>query len=226
LVALNEIDLRTRRHRNEFPQMHVIRVGTCGGLQATTPVGTAVITSYAVGLDNTGLFVEAARADEVCERLERELYEVVRNAMGPASRFHGKINPYVSKAHPRVVEALVKASADLDVKAKVGLTASSSGFFANQGRLVARLPVSVPDVEGLLAAFDPRVVDQRIENMEMESSFLLHLLGGLGHPAGAICPVISSRVQGTFDHDYQHSIEAATRVALRALQMLRSAAEA
>jgi Uridine phosphorylase len=59
LVALHEIDFATRTRKTDFPRMHVIRVGTSGALQASTPLGTPIVTSYAIGMDNTGLFYEA-----------------------------------------------------------------------------------------------------------------------------------------------------------------------
>jgi uridine phosphorylase len=58
--------------------------------------------------------------------------------------------------------------------------------------------------------------------MEMEASFLLHFLGGLGHWAGAICPAIANRRQDTFDHAYQESVKNAIRVALLALASVRN----
>jgi uridine phosphorylase len=62
----------------------------------------------------------------------------------------------------------------------------------------------------------------RIENMEMEASFLLHFLGGLGHWGGAICPAIANRRNNTFDHQYLDAMENAVSIALRALESLRA----
>ena len=106
--------------------------------------------------------------------------------------------------------------------AKLGLTVSSSGFFAPEGRDIARVKPSWPELDRILSEYDPRVGDQRIENMEMESSFLIHFLSGLGHWAGAICPAIANRRKGTFDHHYQEAIRNATMVALAALANVRS----
>ena len=69
LVALNEIDFSTRAQKATFPRLHVIRVGTSGGLQASTRLGTSIITTYAVGMDNTGLFYETPCLDQTCARL-------------------------------------------------------------------------------------------------------------------------------------------------------------
>jgi uridine phosphorylase len=102
------------------------------------------------------------------------------------------------------------------------LTISGGGFFAPQGRDIARVQPSVKEINRVFSAFDIRVGDQQIENMEMEASFLLHFLGGLGHRAGVICPTIANRQENTFDPNYQEAIANATKVALLALALLRS----
>jgi len=222
LAALNEIDFETRTRKAEYPRLHVIRVGTSGGLQPATQLGTPIITSYAIGLDNSGLYYEAPYADENCWRLEQELYGLVERSMRVDSRFLGKINPYVARAAPELVEALAKASETLGVAVKLGLTASAPGFFAPQGRDISRVGPSLPEVDQILADYDPGLDGQRVENMEMEASFLIHFMGGLGNWAGAICPAIANRRQDTFDHNYQEGVRNATRVALLALADLRS----
>jgi len=222
LVSLHEIDFATRTRKADFPRLHVLRVGTSGGLQASTRLGTPVITSYSIGLDSTGLFYEAPYPDETCERLERELDGLIKDSMSTESRFYAKIQPYVSKAEPILVDALSEAAQELGVPAKVGLTVSSSGFFGPQGRDTARLEPSLLDLDQVLSEYDPGVRGQRIENMEMEASFLLHFLGGLGHWAGAICATVAHRRENTFDHHYQESIRNATTIALMALATVRS----
>jgi uridine phosphorylase len=222
LVAVNEIDFETRTHKSDFPRLHILRVGTSGGLQASTQLGTPIITSYAIGMDNTGLFYEASYPDEICKRLEQELDHVVKRSMSIESRFYGKIHPYVARAEPAIVDALLEASASLGVPTKLGLTVSASGFFAPQGRDTARVKPSVPELDRILSEYDPRIGGQRIENMEMEASFLIHFLSGLGHWGGAICAAIANRRENTFDHHYQEAIKNATKVALLALATVRS----
>ena len=222
LVLLNEIDFETRTRKSDFPRLHIIRVGTSGALQASTKLGTAIITTYAIGLENTGLFYEAPCPDAIAERLESELGQVVSEAMSTESRFYGKIHPYVSRAEPALVEALLEAATSLDVSVKPGLTVSAPGFFAPQGRDISRISPSVSTLDKVFAEFDPRIDDQHVENMEMESSFLIHFLSGLGHWVGSICPTIANRRLDTFDAHYQHAIENATSVALLALATMRN----
>lgn len=222
LVALNEIDFETRTRKSRYPRLHIIRVGTSGGLQAQTKLGTPIITTYAIGLDNTGLFYEAPYPDEVCERLEGELCELLNNSMNTNSRFYGKIHPYVTRAHPAIVEALMDASTSLSVPTRTGLTVSAPGFSAPQGRDVNRVKPSILNLDRIFSEFEPGVNGQRIENMEMEASFLIHFLGGIGYWAGAICPAIANRQKDTIDVHYQDAIGNATRVALLALANIRS----
>ncbi|MFL7869374.1 MAG: uridine phosphorylase [Anaerolineales bacterium] len=222
LVALNEIDFEQRTRKEHFPRLHVIRLGSSGGLQSSTELGTPIITSYAIGLDNTGLYYESPYPDQTCKRLEEELDQLVSNAMNPASRYSGKIKPYVSRAEPRLVSALQEASDALGVASKTGLTLSSPGFFLPEGRDISRLKPNIPDLDKLFAEFDPGLNGQQVENNEMESSFLLHFLGGLGHWAAAICPAIANRRLDTFSSDYQQSMMDAANVALLALTIARS----
>lgn len=222
LVALHEIDFSTRTRKDRYPTLNIIRVGTSGALQASTRLGTPIVTSYAVGMDNTGLFYEAPCPDETCARLELELAAAMREAMPAGTRFRGLIRPYVSRSGPAVREALMQAATSLGLPARLGLTVSNSGFFAPQGRDVSRLQPSVPALDRIFSDFDPRLGGQRMENMEMETSFLCHFLGALGHRAGAICPAVANRRTNTFDHDYLDAVDNATRIALLALANLRA----
>lgn len=221
LAALNEIDAKTRMRKQQYQPLNIIRVGTSGALQAATRLGTAIITSYAIGLDNSGLFYEAPYLDDSCRRLEDDLDRLLDEDMDPRSRFFGRLRPYVTRADPLLVNAMQGASQELGTATKVGLTISNSGFFAPQGRDVARVRPSIPDLDKLLGEFDPRLDGQRIENMEMESAFLIHFMNSLGYRAAAICTTIANRREDTFDHDYQNAIRDAIRTAFLALAMVR-----
>jgi uridine phosphorylase len=222
LMALNEIDFATRERRTEFPRLHIIRVGTAGGLQPDTTLGTAIISNYAVGMDNTGLFYEVAPIDRHCTELETLVFQAIQGAISAQSRFWGKIHPYVSRADPGVVQALEQAAIALNVNYQVGITVANSGFFANQGRDISRIAPTVPELDRLFANLAPGIGTMRFENMEMESSLLLHLASGLGYRSGVICPTIANRRWNTFADDYLVHIQSATSVAIQALANLRS----
>jgi uridine phosphorylase len=221
LVLLNEVDFETRKRRESYPRIHIIRVGTSGALQSTTALGTPIITTYAIGMDNVGHFYETQYSDDACQRLEIELDQELKRYMSEKSRFYGKIHPYISRAEPAIVRALLDASKELGVFVKQGLTVSNSGFFAPQGRDVARIKSSIQDLDLFFSRFDPDLGGQMIENMEMEASFLLHFMGGLGYWAGVICPAIANRRKDTFDNNYQKAVKNAIEIALLTLENLR-----
>lgn len=221
IVALHEIDFDAGERKADPVMINIIRVGTSGCIQTDTELGTLIITDYVIGLDNTGLFYDAPCPDESCMMLEEKIHDAIDGCIPVDSRFKGKISPYVARTRQDVVGALESEARGLGVPFKKGITVSNSGFFANQGRSVSRTPLTVPDIDGALAAVETDIEGLRIENMEMEASFLLHFMGSLGHGAGVICPVIDQRQEGTFLEDYGDRIREAARVALRALQRLQ-----
>ncbi len=220
IVALNEIDFQKRTIKDEHDMITIVRVGTSGGMQQDTELGTLVITDYAVGLDNTGMFYDAHDHGDDLRLLEDRIRDALDSSIPMNSRFKGKISTYASRAHPDVIGALEREARKLGIPYKRGITISNSGFFANQGRVVSRIPLTVSEIDGVLALVDTGIEGLHIENMEMEASFLLHFMGALGYRAGVICPVIDNRRDEKFMAHYNHCIRDAAKVALQALQRL------
>ena len=218
ISALSEIDTATRIRRSSSPSaLTIIRVGTSGALQRSTPLGTAVISSHAVGIDSTAWFYGDGMTDDATAReLAAGARSVIEGALEPHHVAHGKIHPYGSVADIAVVEAL-RASADaLGIAYQVGATVTASGFFAPQGRDVSRVRPAVPDIDRLLAR-DPRFL-----NMDMETAFVLHLCRAFGYRAGAICVAAAHRELDTFSTAISSQVSDAVRVALAALARLAS----
>jgi uridine phosphorylase len=167
-----------------------IRIGTSGGLREDVPVGTLVVSSYAIGLDSTGLFYDAPPADDTVTALEREARRAIDGGVRPGSRFAGAFAPYASRAAPAVVAALERSAASLGARAVTGATVTSPGFYGASGRRLPGVTNTVEDVKQRLARIE--VGGVRVYNMEMESSLLFHLGAQLGVRAGTICPTISN----------------------------------
>jgi uridine phosphorylase len=220
LVILNEIDLQTRMRREKplHKNVHIIRLGTSGGLQQETELGTIVITEYAVGMDNTGLFYATKNADATVLAIEKICKEKIDAATDKASRFAYSIYPYAAAASPEIVNALYQAAQEEKVKAIKGITVSNSGFFANQGRDISRLGLTVPHIDKILS--EVSINGLRVENMEMEASFVCHFLGALGYHVGTICPVICNRTLNTFYEKNEEKIVASLHIILRAFEIL------
>ncbi len=221
IVALNEINFRTKKRKDNSDKINIIRVGTSGILQPNTKLGTLIITEYAVGLDNTGMFYNIPYSDEVCQTLEREIQIAIDKVISNDSRFIGKIFPYASKANKEVIDALVSSAKEFGVRYKKGVTLTSSGFYANQGRDISDIPITIPDIDELLAGVKFGMKKLLVENMEMEISFLLHFFGALGYKSGALCVGIANRREDTFAENYLKNIKDATNIALNALYKLK-----
>ena len=221
IIALNEMDFHTRTRKSVYDMLTVIRVGTSGSIQPDTELGTLIITEYAVGLDNTGFFYDCTYPEKNIEILEEKIRDAVDGSIPANSRFKGKIYPYASRAHQDVTRALEREAGKLEVNFKKGVTVTNSGFFANQGRSVSRIPLTVSEIDGILSVVDTGIEGFRIENMEMEASFLLYFMGALGYRAGVVCVVIDNRREDKFTAQYERHISDASKVALRALATLQ-----
>jgi uridine phosphorylase len=221
LVILNEIDLQTRTRR-ETPlheTLNIIRLGTSAALQPSTELGSLVITEYAIGMDNTGLFYDVQNRDEKVVQLEKSCKEKIDRAIDKKARFYKKIHPYAAAASPEIVKALYETALEEKAQAVKGITVSNSGFFANQGRDVSRLKLTIPDLDMVMAGIS--VDGLKAENMEMEASFICHFAVALGYRAGAICPVICNRHYNTFlSGSYDDRLLAALEITVRAFEKL------
>ena len=114
LDALANIDLDRREVRDEHRQLTLVRVGTCGGLQPFTPIGTFVASVRSIGFD--GLLNYYADRDKVCDL---ELEKAFVNHM---HWYEKKGAPYVACAD----EGLVRQIAADDMVR--GITVACGGF--------------------------------------------------------------------------------------------------
>ena len=48
---LANIDFKTRTENEQLRQLTLVRIGTCGGLQPYTPVGTYIASAKSIGFD-------------------------------------------------------------------------------------------------------------------------------------------------------------------------------
>ena len=65
LDALANIDFNTREEKPQLRQLELVRIGTCGGLQPNTPVGTFICSQKSIGFD--GLLNFYSGRNEVCD---------------------------------------------------------------------------------------------------------------------------------------------------------------
>lgn len=192
LDALANIDFATRTEKDTLRSLEIVRIGTCGGLQPYTPVGTFICSVKSIGFDGLLNFYEGRNA--VCDLpLERALL----NHLGWAGNLCAP-SPYVIDAHPELVERI---AGDDMVR---GMTVACGGFFGPQGRQL-RVPLADPRQNEKIESFSYNGLD--ITNFEMESSALAGLARLMGHRATTCCMVIANRVAGEADSGYKNKID-------------------
>lgn len=190
LDALANIDFATRRLRPGHRTLEIVRVGTCGGLQPFTPIGTFICSEKSVGID--GLLNYYAGRDAVCDTAFEEAFK----AHMQWSDRH--CSPYVVNADRGLLEAIGR---DDMVR---GVTVSAGGFYGPQGREL-RVPLADPRQNEKIESFDYR--GYKITNYEMESSAVAGLAALLGHRALTVCMVIANRLAREADTSYKNSID-------------------
>lgn len=189
LDALANIDLATRTVKPDFRQLTLVRVGTSGGLQPFTPVGTYVAAEKSIGFDGV-LYFYAHNTAVRDGRFETELRTQL------AWSLNG-IYPYVVSADASLIEQIAKN----DVIR--GVTIAANGFYGPQGREL-RLPLADPELNRKIEAFEYE--GRKITNFEMESSSLAGLAALMGHRAMTVCCIIAGRVNLRMNTEYKGSL--------------------
>lgn len=184
LDALANIDLVNRTNKTEHKKLQFIRIGTCGLLQSDLPVHSYVLSSHAIGLDNVAHFYPIEFTNS-----EKELAKNFHLHAG----YPNTIVPYACEASENLVSKLVSE------KTTKGITVTSSGFYAPQGRSL-RLGLRNPDINELITSFSFET--HRIVNFEMESSALFALGKAMGHEVATICLGVANRPNMEFSKGY------------------------
>lgn len=187
LDALVNVDLKTRTLKAKKKKLNIIRIGTSGALQEDIPLGSHLVTEFAVGFDNLMNFYKLNLTDfelSIAEDIEKKL----------------KLNfrPYLVEGSQLLKE---KLGADM-IK---GNTVTCPGFYAPQGRAI-RLPLQFPKL--LDDANYYHNGDFWLTNFEMETSAYYAFARMLGHEAISINAVIANRIKNKFSKNPTKVVDA------------------
>ena len=191
LDALANIDFKTRSIRPDFRQLTMVRIGTSGGLQPFTPIGSYVAAERSIGFDGVIYFYknnEKIRNISLEDELIRKLGW---NITG--------IRPYVVSADEKLLDQI---AGDDIIR---GITIAANGFYGPQGREL-RLELSDTELNNKIESFN--FEDRQITNYEMESSALAGLSAMMGHRAMTVCCIIAGRYNKNMNTDYKDSLPA------------------
>ncbi|MDE1208297.1 nucleoside phosphorylase [Tenacibaculum larymnensis] len=183
LDALVNIDLNTRQAKEKHTQLNITRIGTSGSLHVDIPVDSFLLSSH--GLDLNGM-LQSYQVDKIS-------HPDIEEAFIKHTSWSTK------KSYPLIVSN-GKTLEDKLLSDKVykGITATAGGFYGPQGR-VLRLPLQDPDLNKKIDSFNYN--NNRITNLEMETSAIYGLAKLLGHNAASMNAIIANRANGTFSED-------------------------
>lgn len=202
LDALANIDFGTRRENPVLRSLQLVRIGTCGGLQPDTPLGSFVCSEISIGFD--GLLNFYGGRDAVCDLGLEQAFLTHMEWSGSTGISH----PYAIHADRELVERI--AGEDM-IR---GITISAPGFFGPQGREL-RIPLADPQQNAKIESFN--YDGRRITNFEMESSAVAGLSRLLGHHATTVCMVIANRRAKEANANYKNSIDTLIETVLERL---------
>ncbi|MGB1002854.1 MAG: nucleoside phosphorylase [Salibacteraceae bacterium] len=189
-IVLNEldaavnIDLSTKIVKNEKRSLNIVRIGTSGALQSEIPVDSFLLSEKAMGFDGLLHFYSSA-------------LDVNEEEISKAFCKHANWNDNLAK--PYVVSASKSLTKKLEQGTIKGITATASGFYAPQGR-VLRLPTEMPNYPEMLSSFSYEGL--KVTNFEMETSALYGLSKALGHKAVTLCAIIANRKTKQFSENH------------------------
>ena len=198
LDALANIDFQTRTAKDSHRELTIVRVGTSGGLQDQTPIGSYVAANYAIGFD--GVLYFYAGHKEVCDQ------EFGAELLKQLDWKIDGLKPYVVKAPSALVERFTASG-----KVLKGATIACNGFYGVQGRRL-RGELTDPELNAKIQRFEYR--GEKLTNFEMESSALAGLGAILGHQTLTICMIIAGRKSETMNTDYKGSIDGLIQLVL------------
>lgn len=189
LDALVNIDLETRKPKQDLTSLNIIRVGTSGSLQKDVPVDSFVISTH--GLDINGM-LHFYQIDDISN-------PKIENA------FIEHTNWDINKARPIIINDSQYLENYFDSpEVHKGMTGTAGGFYGPQGR-VLRLPLQDDSLNAKLDSFSYEYF--RITNFEMETSVIYGLSKLLGHEALSLNAIIANRPNGTFSKDPKQTVE-------------------
>lgn len=199
LDALANINFSTRKIEENRIRLKIVRIGTSGAIQPEIPLDSFLLSQYAVGFDGLLHFYKSEDVQE---------FEISNPLKKHLDHFAAKAAPYV-----------VKCDEDLSIKIasnriRLGITATTPGFYGPQGRML-RLEPQNADFISKLGNF--RFNAMKITNLEMETAGIYGLSKLLGHESISLNCILANRTTGEFSKTPEKSMDALIKYTLEKL---------
>jgi uridine phosphorylase len=179
LDALVNIDLKTREPKARKKKLRIIRIGTSGAIQEDIPIGSHLISEYAVGLDNLMSFYNLPQDD-----FEKNIANDIKK------QTEIPFTPYVVKGSEMLRDLFKK-------EMMLGNTITAPGFYAPQGR-ETRIQARFPKLLENLTYYHNKSSDFWLTNFDMETAGYYSLGRILGHEVISLNAIIANRAKNKF----------------------------
>lgn len=177
LDALANINFDTREIKPEKRKLKIIRIGTSGSLQLDVPIGSHLVSDYAIGLDSLMYFYKLQQSN-----FELSISNNLKETLGIP------FQPYC-----------VSGSSSLRKKFAFdmigGNTVTCPGFYGPQGRKL-RLDLAFPKIIENLNYFHDQ--DFWLTNFEMETAGYYAFGRLLDHEILSVNAIIANRITNEF----------------------------
>ncbi|GJM32948.1 MAG: phosphorylase [Saprospiraceae bacterium] len=204
LDALANIDFATRQKKAQKTSLKIIRFGTSGGLQADLPIDSILLSSHSIGLDNLLHFYERKNIEE-----EKALLKLMTE-----NGIKLSVTPYFSKGNKYLLDTLGKGFHQ-------GITLTSPGFYAPQGRSLRLKSLMTPETLDKLAGLSFQ--QAKISNFEMETAAIYGLSELMGHEALSCSALIANRANKTFSQNPKKAVDDLIEVMLERIEVMLDA---
>ncbi len=188
LDALANVDFEKRVIRDKPISLKILRLGTCGGLQANIPVNSIVHSKWTVGLDGLLRYYVYEKEDSLL------LAENALNDFLLAWR-----NEYFGEHYMAFAADSFSYLVEKEKEIIQGITLTAKGFYGPQGRSLGRTTLQNPQLLDILSTFSYQ--NLAVTNLEMETSGILGLGKILGHECASLSVILANRALGTFSEN-------------------------
>ncbi|MCF8425107.1 MAG: nucleoside phosphorylase [Bacteroidia bacterium] len=198
-IVLNELDIlshvnmSTREIKSEKRDLNLVRIGTSGALQADIEVDSILVSTHGLGLDHLIWYYDVEPDFDV-SYLQKDL----------GLDF---LKPYLFNASQSLLSKF-------DERSIKGITATCSGFYGPQGRMLRAGIKSLDLVQNLSNA---RINGLRVTNFEMETAAILGLSKLFGFQAIAVNAIVANRINHNFSTKAHQTIDQTIKYTLEAL---------
>ena len=182
LDALINVDLKTREPRTRKKKLKIIRIGTSGSLQEDVPLGSHLISDYAVGFDNLMNFYN----------LEMTAFEeaIAKDIQKKTSI---SFTPYVVQVFFPVERTVRSGHGDREYHYSARFLCSSGS--RNQDS------IEVSQAVGRTQPVSHKASNFWLTNFEMETAGYYAMARLLGHEALSVNAIIANRAKNKFSKD-------------------------